>query len=127
MGFAEPAGHPTAGGLLPRHFTLTPKGGIFLLHFPSLPLDDNARALPGLLSCGVRTFLTPCKAGSRGDPVHPLTGRMLNLISKSSVNAKIRNDFPQLDSDVLEPGPVTTQSQICLHPFLRGRMTKLTL
>ncbi len=35
----------------------------FLLHFPSLPLDDNARALPGLLSCGVRTFLTPCMQG----------------------------------------------------------------
>lgn len=58
MGFAEPAGHPAAGGLLPRHFTLTrggarvegrganaipcptplfsrpSPGGIFLLHFP---------------------------------------------------------------------------------------------
>jgi len=25
VGFAQPTGHPAAGGLLPRHFTLTPK------------------------------------------------------------------------------------------------------
>ncbi len=37
MGFARPAGHPTAGELLPHHFTLTPDangGGMFLWHFP---------------------------------------------------------------------------------------------
>ena len=27
VGFAEPAGHPAAGGLLPRHFTLTLSSG----------------------------------------------------------------------------------------------------
>jgi hypothetical protein len=35
MGFAQPAGHPAAGELLPHHFTLTPeRGGMFLWHFP---------------------------------------------------------------------------------------------
>ncbi len=44
------------GELLPRHFTLTPCGAVsFLLHFPS---PRGARALPGTLPCGVRTFLT---------------------------------------------------------------------
>ena len=28
MGFAQPAGHPAAGELLPHHFTLIPKDGI---------------------------------------------------------------------------------------------------
>ena len=43
-GFAEPAGHPTAGELLPRHFTLTLSGGVFLLHFPST--SPKRRRLP---------------------------------------------------------------------------------
>ena len=39
VGFAAPAGHPAAGGLLPRLFTLTrrgkpPRAVCFLLHFP---------------------------------------------------------------------------------------------
>jgi len=34
-GFTQPVGLPAAGGLLPHHFTLTPKwGGMFLWHFP---------------------------------------------------------------------------------------------
>lgn len=43
MGFAQPAGHPAAGELLPHHFTLIPmtldsrrrnRNGMFLWHFP---------------------------------------------------------------------------------------------
>jgi len=36
IGFAQPTGHPAAGELLPRHFTLTlpEQGGMFLWHFP---------------------------------------------------------------------------------------------
>src|SRR5215467_10706503 len=37
MGFTQPTGHPTAGKLLPHHFTLTQLvllGGMFLWHFP---------------------------------------------------------------------------------------------
>jgi len=49
MGFARPARYRAAGGLLPRHFTLTgPRaGGMFLLHFPS---GHPARVLPGILA-----------------------------------------------------------------------------
>jgi|GEM_PF-1895493 len=59
-GFAVPA--PVArhrGGLLPRLFTLAcarrPSAVCFLWHFPS---GRPARALPGLLPCAARTFLT---------------------------------------------------------------------
>jgi len=34
VGLAQPAGHPAAGELLPRHFTLTLAGGMFLWRFP---------------------------------------------------------------------------------------------
>jgi len=34
MGFTQPTGHPAAGELLPHHFNLTPKGGMFLWHYP---------------------------------------------------------------------------------------------
>src|SRR5712692_1921078 len=62
-GFAWPAGHPAAGGLLPHHFTLTrPRlsgdcRGLavsFLWHFPSGRPDW---VLPSALLCGARTFL----------------------------------------------------------------------
>jgi len=35
-GFAQPTGHPVAGGLLPHHFTLAPtsRGGMFLWRCP---------------------------------------------------------------------------------------------
>ena len=52
--------HQTRGALLPHPFTLTcavrrrPSAVCFLWHFPS-PCD--ARALPGTLPCGARTFL----------------------------------------------------------------------
>src|SRR5438132_6599226 len=64
-GFAWPAGHPAAGGLLPHHFTLTrrPLSGdkrrlavSFLWHFPSGRPDW---VLPSALLCGARTFLQP--------------------------------------------------------------------
>src|SRR5467141_580851 len=61
-GFAWPAGHPAAGGLLPHLFTLTcssspetlAAGGNFLWHFPSSRPDW---VLPSALLCGARTFL----------------------------------------------------------------------
>src|SRR5256885_3423373 len=62
-GFAWPAGHPAAGGLLPHHFTLTRQrlsgdkrrlAVSFLWHFPSGRPDW---VLPSALLCGARTFL----------------------------------------------------------------------
>src|SRR5581483_1366038 len=49
MGLARPARCRAAGGLLPRHFTLTgPRaGGMFLWRFPS---GFPARVLPGILA-----------------------------------------------------------------------------
>jgi hypothetical protein len=44
VGFAEPAGHPTAGGLLPRHFTLTAAEQITLL----TRLTYQPSGLPGV-------------------------------------------------------------------------------
>ncbi len=56
VGFARPPCCQDAGALLPHHFTLTrvSTGGMFLLRFPSA---RAARALPGTLPGGVRTFL----------------------------------------------------------------------
>jgi hypothetical protein len=53
-GLACARGHPRAGGLLPRLFTLTLAGGIF-----SVPLsaDRSAPPLTATLPCGARTFL----------------------------------------------------------------------
>ena len=45
------------GELLPRRFTLTYKGGYFLLHLPGSRLH---RTLSGILPCEARTFLTCC-------------------------------------------------------------------
>ena len=60
VGFARPPCCQDAGALLPHHFTLTREaGGMFLLHFPSA---CAARALPGTVPGGVRTFL-PVKGG----------------------------------------------------------------
>jgi len=56
-GFTSRLSYERRGGLLPRHFTLTLAGGIL-----SVALSVafySARELPGLLSYGVRTFLTP--------------------------------------------------------------------
>src|SRR5438132_13559469 len=64
-GFAWPAGHPAAGGLLPHHFTLTRQrlsgdkrrlAVSFLWHFPSGRPDW---VLPSALLFGARTFLQP--------------------------------------------------------------------
>src|SRR5712691_3854800 len=64
-GFAWPAGHPAAGGLLPHHFTLTRQlvsgdthclAVLFLWHFPSGRPDW---VLPSALLFGARTFLQP--------------------------------------------------------------------
>lgn len=68
VGFAKPAGHPTAGEPLPHHFNLTcdrdgcsyettadPSAVYFLLHFPSRHRDW---VLPSTPSCGARTFLS---------------------------------------------------------------------
>jgi len=70
VGFAQPTGCPAAGGLLPHHFTLTPKdrGGVFLWHFPS---GYPAWALPSTLPGGARTFL-PDKVGAITQPTGPI-------------------------------------------------------
>jgi len=58
MGFARHRCHHRRGGLLPRHFTLTREGGVFLLHFPYAPAFAAAPwALPSILPGGARTFL----------------------------------------------------------------------
>ena len=65
-GFACHRCYQRCGALLPHLFTLThrsPRSGprravCFLCHFPSGCPD---RALPGALSCGVRTFLPPSR------------------------------------------------------------------
>jgi len=65
-GFACHRCYQRRGALLPHLFTLThrrPRSGprravCFLCHFPSGCPD---RALPGALSCGVRTFLPPSR------------------------------------------------------------------
>jgi hypothetical protein len=66
-GFTWPAGHPTAGGLLPHHFTVAATAGAvavsFLWHSPSGHPDW---ALPSALLCGVRTFLR--RRTTRGRP-----------------------------------------------------------
>src|SRR5580765_2934859 len=46
-----------------RHFRGSLRAVCFLCHFPS---DCPARALPGALPCGVRTFLPPCGERSSG-------------------------------------------------------------
>ena len=56
-GFTWPAGHPTAGGLLPHHFTVAAAEAVdvsFLWHSPSGRPDW---VLPSALLCGARTFL----------------------------------------------------------------------
>lgn len=58
-------GYPGSGELLPRLFTLTrpaeaERAVCFLRHFPSPDHYSQApRLSPGMLSCGVRTFLPP--------------------------------------------------------------------
>jgi len=67
MGFAKPPRlSRDAGGLLPHRFTLAcalvvrrgPSAVCSLLHFPS---GRPAQVLPGILPCGVRTFLDPVR------------------------------------------------------------------
>src|SRR5450759_1399656 len=76
-GFAWPAGHPAAGGLLPHHFTLTrPRlsgdqrglAVLFLWHFPSGRPDW---VLPSALLCGARTFLQPFTRSAVTRPPRP--------------------------------------------------------
>jgi hypothetical protein len=65
-GFAWPAGHPTAGGLLPHHFTVAATDAAavsFLWHSPSGRPDW---VLPAALLCGVQTFLR--RRAARGRP-----------------------------------------------------------
>src|SRR5205085_6962910 len=67
VGFAWPAGHPAAGGLLPHHFTLTGAGrrchfcGTFLRVTPTGCYPAPCPAEPGLSSepCGPATARPP--------------------------------------------------------------------
>src|SRR5439155_7198169 len=74
VGFAEPAGHPAAGELLPHRFTLAPASGLPPAakgrgdpgvigggRSVSVALSAGlpAWALPSTLPYGVRTFLDP--------------------------------------------------------------------
>ncbi len=67
MGFSRPAGLPTAGALLPHHFTVAASRAAvsFLCHFPS---GRPARTLSGIVPCGARTFLSDPKAGAATQP-----------------------------------------------------------
>jgi len=59
VGFAQPAGLPAAGALLPHHFTLAPtigRGGVFLWHFPS---GHPAWELPSTLARWSSDFPPP--------------------------------------------------------------------
>ena len=80
VGFAEPAGHPAAGGLLPRLFTLTGRGVprpavCFLLHFPG-----PSPALPPARTVGVTHHRVlwspdfPLPGRSRAATVRPARG-----------------------------------------------------
>ena len=72
------------GALLPHPFTLAciprlgePSAVCSLRHFPS---PRGARALPGILPCGARTFLRPASPGaSAGDPSARPPGRVTKL------------------------------------------------
>src|SRR5207247_10177123 len=79
MGFAQPAGHPAAGELLPHRCTLTPAlgagrpgdGGGGRSVSVALSAGHPAWALPSILPCGVRTFLDPAPGGDREVTDHP--------------------------------------------------------
>ena len=68
-----PAVPRSGGGLLPHRFTLTrgtrPRAVCSLWHFPSA---FAARALPGTLPCGARTFLEPRALCAGPRPLAPL-------------------------------------------------------
>src|SRR5271170_6308409 len=65
----------SAGGLLHRRFTLTPRHGrgavCFLWHCPA---GHPGSALPTTLPCGARTFLTGPAPGATARPTHPRLG-----------------------------------------------------
>ncbi len=81
------------GELLPRHFTLTRRetrqAVCFLLHFPS---PRGARALPGTLPCGVRTFLTARLAAGQRYRVAP------SMFIDSETGGAGQEQFPQFEA-----------------------------
>ena len=103
------------GGLLPRRFTLAryrlpgPLAVCSLWHFPS---GYPAWALPSILPCGARTFLTSCEARPSG----PLTNGCF-YTRTSSFQTSIRPQFSQRRILSVRRASTNSWGESCLkHP-----------